>query len=371
MALAYEEDEPSEREPIGRIQGVREWHIADPDALEALADWAPDVVFNHGLEDPVLEARVTAMAPAVFFAHAYRGTCISGTKTFTLPDYQACGRVLGWPCLAHYLPRQCGGLSPATMLQLFKRESDRRAGFPEYRAVLAFSEHIAAEYIRHGVPAARMHRVPAHVTAPAGVTPRTLPADGPLRLVFVGRMEPPKGVDRLLRVVQLVQAALQRPVHLTFAGDGRLRGELQVLARQAERRPDVAFDFVGWLSPGERDTLFAGAHLLVVPSLWPEPFGLVGLEAAGHGVPAAAYAVGGITEWLKDGVSGFVADPHPPRPETIADAIVRCVQSADTYTRLSAGALTIASQHSMDAHLRAVTSVLAAAACNGEERRLA
>lgn len=371
VALVYEADEPLERDPIARIPGVREWNLSDPESLGKLAGWAPDVVFAHGLEDPELESRVADIAPAVFFAHAYRGTCISGTKTFATPDYQACGRVLGWPCLAHYLPRQCGGLSPATMMQLFRRESDRRDRFGQYHAVLAFSEHIASEYIRHGVHPSRLHRVPSHVTAPADVAARRLPDAGPLRLVFMGRMEAEKGGDRLLRAIPIAQAALGRPLHLTFAGDGRLRGEWQALARQAERRPEATFDFVGWLSAAERDHLLADSHLLVVPSVWPEPFGLVGLEAAGHGVPAAAFGLGGITEWLEDGVSGIVADAQPPRPEKLADAIVRSLQSPEVYARLSVGALTVASRHSMEAHLRALIDVLGAAACDGKERRRA
>ena len=52
--------------------------------------------------------------------------------------------------------------------------------------------------------------------------------------------------------------------------------------------------------------------LLVVPSVWPEPFGLVGPEAAHHGVPSAAFAVGGIPEWLVDGVSGHLAAGDRP-----------------------------------------------------------
>jgi glycosyltransferase involved in cell wall biosynthesis len=372
VSLAYEADEPAEREPFARLPGVREWSLAEPDeALGAVANWGPDVVFIHGLEDPGLESRIAALAPAVLFAHAYRGTCISGTKSFATPDFQACDRVLGWPCLAHYLPRQCGGLSPATMMRLFRRESNRRDRFAQYHGVLAFSEHIAAEYIRHGVPASRMHRVPAHITPPAGMVAKTLPEEGPIRLVFMGRMEPLKGADRLLRAIPLAQTMLQRPLHLTFAGDGRSRGELQVRAMQAERRPVAAFDFVGWLSAAERDQLLAESHLLVVPSLWPEPFGLVGLEAAGHGIPAASFGLGGITDWLKDGISGFIADADSPRPEALASAIVRCVQDPATYARLSAGALTVASRHSMEAHLRAVTEVLLAAAGTGAERQLA
>ena len=373
IAIVYEVDEPADREPIQKIHGVREWRLDDsPDAaLTELAAWQPDVIFAHGLEDPALEARIAAIAPAVLYAHAYRGTCISGTKTFSAPDYQACDRVFGWPCLAHYLPRQCGGLSPATMMVLFRRESARRDGFAQYHAVLAFSEHIASEYIRHGVPAARVHRVPAHSDAPAGVSPRTLATDGPVRLVFIGRMQAPKGGDRLVRAVPLVQAALQRPVHVVFAGDGTARGEWQALAMAAERRPEATFEFVGWLSAAERNRLFAGSDLLVVPSLWPEPFGLAGLEAAGQGVPAAAFDLGGIGEWLKDGVSGMLANGHPPRPEALAEAIVRCVERPDTYARLSARALAVASGHSLDAHLDAVLGVLAAAARHRPERRLA
>jgi glycosyltransferase involved in cell wall biosynthesis len=371
VALVHEADEPSDREPIQKIHGVREWRLGDtPDAaLTQLTEWQPDVIFAHGLEDPALETRIAAIAPAVLFAHAYRGTCISGTKTFSTPDYQACDRVLGWPCLAHYLPRQCGGLSPATMMGLFRRESARRDGFGQYHAVLAFSEHIASEYVRHGVPAARVHRVPAHIDRPAGVAPRSLPPAGPIRLVFVGRMEALKGGDRLVRAIPIAQAALQRPVHVVFAGNGTLRGEWQALAMQTERRPDVTFEFVGWLSAAERNAVFAESHLLVVPSLWPEPFGLVGLEAAGYGLPAAAFGLGGIGEWLKDGVSGMLADGHPPRPETLADAIVRCVQAPDTYAALSAGALAVASRHSLEAHLDAVLNVLTAAACERQERR--
>ena len=58
----------------------------------------------------------------------------------------------------------------------------------------------------------------------------------------------------------------------------------------------------------------ASADLLVVPSLWPEPFGLVGLEGARSRLPAAAFAVGGIPDWLRSGVNGYLAPGDPPTP---------------------------------------------------------
>ena len=58
--------------------------------------------------------------------------------------------------------------------------------------------------------------------------------------------------------------------------------------------------------------LLAQSDLLVLPSLWPEPFALVGLEAARHRLPVAAYAVGGIPDWLTSGENGYLAPGDPP-----------------------------------------------------------
>ena len=46
--------------------------------------------------------------------------------------------------------------------------------------------------------------------------------------------------------------------------------------------------------------------MVVVPSTWPEPFGMVGIEAMAYGKPVIAFDVGGISEWLKDGETGFL-----------------------------------------------------------------
>ena len=68
------------------------------------------------------------------------------------------------------------------------------------------------------------------------------------------------------------------------------------------------------------------SRLLVVPSVWPEPFGSVGMAAARYGVPAAAFAVGGIPQWLHDGVNGHLASATPPTSASLADAVIRCLE---------------------------------------------
>jgi len=96
----------------------------------------------------------------------------------------------------------------------------------------------------------------------------------------------------------------------------------------------------------------------VVPSLWPEPFGLVGIEAGHLGVPAVGYAVGGIPDWLIAGVSGELAPGDPPSPRGLADAIVRALSNHDHYNRLCAGARQTAELFSVDQHVNHLEAIL-------------
>jgi glycosyltransferase involved in cell wall biosynthesis len=65
-------------------------------------------------------------------------------------------------------------------------------------------------------------------------------------------------------------------------------------------------DFKGFVVPSELESFYEEASLAVVSSVWPEPFGAVGLEAMRHGLPVVAFAAGGTGEWLRDGDNGFL-----------------------------------------------------------------
>jgi len=92
-----------------------------------------------------------------------------------------------------------------------------------------------------------------------------------------------------------------------ICGDGRQLAAMRELARRIDVEGRVSFR--GWLSSEELAQEFADASVVVVPSLWPEPFGLVGIEALAAGRPVVASATGGIEDWLDDGVSGLCVKP--------------------------------------------------------------
>ena len=167
----------------------------------------------------------------------------------------------------------------------------------------------------------------------------------------------------MLDALPLVAASLKQPLALTFVGDGpdRMRWEQKARWTQAANT-DLNIEFTGWLDSFKLEQLTLSSDLLVVPSTWPEPFGLVGVEAGSHGLPAAAFAVGGIPEWLSDGVNGRLAPGDPPTAAGLARAIVECVGDPAEHTRLRRGALEMASSFGLNAHLNALLAILAQAA---------
>src|SRR5207244_6046923 len=87
VSLCHELDSPSERERID-LPGAQAWCVAQlgmERTVAAVRQWRPDVVYSHNISSIELERELFNIAPAVFHAHDYRGTCISGSKSFTQP----------------------------------------------------------------------------------------------------------------------------------------------------------------------------------------------------------------------------------------------------------------------------------------------
>jgi glycosyltransferase involved in cell wall biosynthesis len=139
-----------------------------------------------------------------------------------------------------------------------------------------------------------------------GVTfrPPPLPATPGDDLCFVGRMSPEKGFPEAIEVARLtgrrLMVAAKRPTR-----------QIEIDYHDAVIRPllvraDVTI--LGELSEADRDRLVSSSRASLVPSAWPEPFGLVVIEALACGTPVLARRAGAIPEILRDGIDGFVAD---------------------------------------------------------------
>jgi glycosyltransferase involved in cell wall biosynthesis len=363
VALVSEVDEPADREPIALTSSG--WCVAVIGMNHVVAElrrWQPDVLYGHGMLDPALESRLLDIAPGAFFAHGFYGTCISGAKSFKTPVGRPCDRRFGWPCLLHYFPHRCGGWNPVTMGRDFRRQRSRLELLGRYAAIVTHSRRMESEYLKHGFPPERVHRVPWCVRENGGPVPQAAVrpgSDSRPHLVFLGRMTWVKGGHVLLHALPGIRAMLGRDIRVTFAGDGPERATWERhAARLQKRQPGLDVTFAGWLTPGQRDSLLDDSDLLVLPSIWPEPFGQVGIEAGRRGVPTAAFAVGGVPDWLEDGVNGFLAPADPPSPRGLAAAVANCLNNPETLTRLRQGAADVAGRYSIAAHLARLEPIL-------------
>ena len=333
---------------------VPSWGVDDI-GLDASMDraraFAPDVCFSHNIRQLAVDAALAAAWPTVKMMHGYFGTCISSQKTHAFPSAAPCARRFGAACLALYVPRYCGQLRPGKLARHFRWASTQHALLTRYAAVLVASRHMADEFARHGVDRSRLVTAPLFPTIDAPAAAPHAAGEVPT-VLFAGRLTPLKGPDVLVRAAAVARSR-GCAFRLVVAGNGPEAPRLEALAASL----GVDAHFPGWVAADARRELFRSATLLAFPRVWPEPFGLAGLEAAAHGVPAVGFDVGGIREWLRDGISGRIVTPHGSA-EALGAAIAALLADPAELSRLGRGAAAVAAELTLDAHLDTVEQAL-------------
>jgi glycosyltransferase involved in cell wall biosynthesis len=141
-------------------------------------------------------------------------------------------------------------------------------------------------------------------TIPHGLPERLLePQDTrPSYLAFLGRISLEKCVDRAIEIAG--RACMK--IKIAAKVDRSDRDYFDEKIRPMLAQPHV--EYIGEISDTEKATFLSGAHALLFPIDWPEPFGLVMIEAMACGVPVVAYPHGSVPEVIEDGRTGFLVD---------------------------------------------------------------
>lgn len=119
-------------------------------------------------------------------------------------------------------------------------------------------------------------------------------------LAFLGRMSADKGPDAAIRIANAAAMPLKMAAKIG-SGDREFYG--RVVAPLLDRG---AAEFIGEIREGEKQMFLGQAAALLFPIVWPEPFGLVMIEAMACGTPVIAFDNGSVREILEDGVTGFI-----------------------------------------------------------------
>jgi glycosyltransferase involved in cell wall biosynthesis len=152
---------------------------------------------------------------------------------------------------------------------------------------------------RRPAPQARWLRTVYHGLPEKLLTPRP---GQPSYLAVLGRIAPEKGVDRAIRIA--IRCGI--PLKIAAKVDRADQDYYDECIRPMMDHPLV--EFIGEISDHEKPDFLSGAIGLLVPIAWPEPFGLVMIEAMACGTPVIAYNRGSVAEIISDGRTGFIVE---------------------------------------------------------------
>lgn len=282
---------------------------------KATADWVerliaadrPDVLHVHNffplLSPSLHEAAARAGVAVVQTLHNYRTICAGAHLMRNGTPCQKCitGQRL-WGAVHRCYRQSLPGSFAVVAMQIL---ADRQRTWHRHvHRFIALTDHGKTMFEQGGLPAERIVVKPNF--APESPSQPVLARHGAL---YVGRLSPEKGVETLL------EAWAHLPgIPLTVVGDGPLRASLE-----ATKPANVTF--AGELPAEAVGQCMQAAQLLLVPSIWPEPFALVVVEAMARGLPVLASDVGGLSAVIHPGHNGALVRPGD------ASAIKRAVET--------------------------------------------
>ena len=267
---------------------------------QIVKDNAVDISMLHQVYEPELITATLAVGPTIGYIHNFIPTCPAETKLFRHPD-EICTHPFNNKCAALIYFRRCSeARNPLTVRQLLNNKSKIKEAYQSLKHILVASHYMRDLLIQNGFTANKIDILPPHFENPHDIVE---PQRKPRLLLFVGRLEIEKGFPYLLKAFSKVK----NESHLLVVGDGTQRVKYENMVNRVGLQSKTTF--LGWLGQPELHKLYDQASLVVLPSIYPEPFGKVGIEAMSHSRAVIAFNVGGISDWLQDGINGYLIAP--------------------------------------------------------------
>jgi glycosyltransferase involved in cell wall biosynthesis len=258
-----------------------------------------DLLHVHGAE---LLSEVRGDCPVIYTLHNHNTYCPSGTKYLTTSQTCCDRNMSNLGCTWGHLVDGCGSRRPEYIIKNLRRsqrelETLKRRRIP----IIANSDYVRDWLIKNGLPPYQVVTLRCGTPSPQiTFEPLTQSIYQNQRILFAGRIVPDKGLNWLLRALTLTD----RKIHLDIAGEGWDKPRMEQLAKALGVQERITWH--GWCDSQKLDELYQQCLTVIFPSVWPEPAGLITLEAYARYRPVIASAVGGIPEHICSEETGFL-----------------------------------------------------------------
>jgi glycosyltransferase involved in cell wall biosynthesis len=179
-----------------------------------------------------------------------------------------------------------------------------RLDLPEHQPVFdTFQFGAGGVDLQFAAAAAAAGELGAHgPSRPAGAAARRRSRQAESYFAFLGRIAPEKGIDRAIRIAQHCGVPLKVAAKVDKTDRDYFDEQIQPMIKSGN------VEFIGEINDKDKSEFLSGAIALLVPIDWPEPFGLVMIEAMACGTPVIAFNRGSVPEIIDDGLTGFIVE---------------------------------------------------------------
>jgi len=267
---------------------------------QLLGQLRPDVVYIQNVLNPWTVRTLRERHRSFRFVHDHRLFCAEG-KVFWR-SLRACERPFGVGCLWRTCLEGCMGRNPAWWAANLLLKPLEIQEAKSLEGLVVASGYMKRALCQQGFDPAEILVNPLFSRFPVS---RTL-AERKSLILYVGQLSRRKGVPNLLEHF----SAMPQDLTLELVGEAPTEEERAAVdAAFGGCKAKDRVSFSGWLEGVELQQAYQRAAMLVMPSLWPEPFGLAGVEALSQGTPVVAFGSGGIPEWLLESGGGVSLPP--------------------------------------------------------------
>ena len=250
---------------------------------------SPDVIYFHKIPELKSCMHLLSGNRTVRMVHDHDLCCPRRHKYFMF-NGRVCHHKFDWRCRLDgaFIARDASSRSGFAFVSTGRKLREMRRNY-HLDTLLVGSRFMRNELLQNGFPEEKVLILPP-VIRMENPTPSPVPDDP--QILYVGQLIRGKGVDLLLRALK----GLTCDFRATIVGTGNAESKLKDLCNELGLGTKVKFS--GWVRNEDLGHFYSKAKIVAVPSRWPEPFGMIGLEAMHHGRPVVAFDVGGIPDWL-------------------------------------------------------------------------